>query len=60
VVVLANNVPAEAWKWRHVHEATGTLANAAFIIPRQETVLRERARVTGSCADAALQDCVVV
>jgi predicted nucleotidyltransferase len=60
LVVLNDDVPAEALKWPRMHEARGSYTGPVDIVPCRESVLRERARVTGSFADTVLRDGIVV
>lgn len=60
LVVLDDDVPADALKWRRTHEARGSYTGSVDIIACRESVLRDRARVTGSFADTVLRDGIVV
>ncbi len=60
LVVLDDDVPAEALKWRRAHEARGDYTGPVDIIACRESVLRERAQVIGSFADTVLRDGIVV
>lgn len=60
VVVLDDDVPAEALSWRRRNEARRGYTGSVDIIPCRESVLTERARAAGSLADTVLREGVVV
>jgi predicted nucleotidyltransferase len=60
LVVLDDDVPAEALKWHRTHEASGGYTGPVDIVACRACVLRERSRVTGSFADTVSQDGIVV
>lgn len=60
VVVLDDDVPAEALSWRRRHQARRGYQGAVDIIPCRESVLAERSRAAGSFADTVLREGIVV
>ena len=60
VVVLDDDVPAEALSWRRRHLARRGYHGAVDIIPCRESVLAERSRAAGSFADSVLREGIVV
>jgi predicted nucleotidyltransferase len=60
LVVLDDDVPSETLSWRRRHEARKGYDGAVDIIPCREHVLAERARATGSFADAIVKHGVIV
>ena len=60
VVVLDDDVPAEALSWRRRNAASDGYTGSVDIIPCRESVLAERARAPGSFADTVLREGVVV